>query len=80
MYTRPFAKVTPVHTCGTIDRMMSDAEWPVELFFKCETFQKGGAFKFRGGDLVAAQPDLLPYCHSPCTSAVSSYLGWPLVP
>ena len=46
----PFAKVTPVHTCSSIDDMMSDKidGATIELFFKCETFQKGGAFKFRG--------------------------------
>ena len=49
----PFAKLTPVHTCTSIDDMMSDETdkiegATVELFFKCETFQKGGAFKFRG--------------------------------
>ena len=64
----PFAKVTPVHTCGTLDRLMSDAECPVELFFKCETFQKGGAFKFRGAinsilslSDAEAGPDTAPF-------------------
>ena len=52
----PYAKKTPVHRCATIDALMRparvDLETPhdsdVSLFFKCETFQKGGAFKFRG--------------------------------
>jgi len=34
---------TPVLTCSTIDNMFS-----AQLFFKCENFQKIGAFKFRG--------------------------------
>jgi threonine dehydratase len=34
---------TPVMTCATLDRMAGCA-----LFFKCEQFQKVGAFKFRG--------------------------------
>lgn len=34
---------SPVMTCGTLDHM-ADAE----LYFKCENFQKVGAFKFRG--------------------------------
>jgi len=34
---------TPVMTCSTLDRM-ADAE----IHFKCENFQKVGAFKFRG--------------------------------
>lgn len=38
-----WAHVTPVHTCATIDRRAGRS-----LFFKCEQFQKVGAFKFRG--------------------------------
>jgi threonine dehydratase len=34
---------TPVLTCATLDRLAGRA-----LFFKCEQFQKAGAFKFRG--------------------------------
>ncbi|MEE8335043.1 MAG: pyridoxal-phosphate dependent enzyme [Candidatus Neomarinimicrobiota bacterium] len=34
---------TPVMTCRTLDRISGS-----ELFFKCENFQKTGAFKFRG--------------------------------
>ncbi|HEY7330546.1 MAG TPA: pyridoxal-phosphate dependent enzyme [Gemmataceae bacterium] len=34
---------TPVMTCATLDRMSGRS-----LFFKCEQFQKAGAFKFRG--------------------------------
>ena len=38
-----------MHTCSTLDALVGgDAAADVELFFKCETFQKGGAFKFRG--------------------------------
>lgn len=39
----PFAHKTPVLTCSTLDRLVGN-----HLFFKCENFQKGGAFKFRG--------------------------------
>src|SRR5271166_4098620 len=38
-----FAHRTPVMTCATLDRRAGRA-----LFFKCENFQKVGAFKFRG--------------------------------
>ena len=38
-----FAHRTPVHTCQTIDGMAG-----AQLFFKCEQFQRVGAFKFRG--------------------------------
>ena len=37
------ARRTPVLTCGTLDRLAGRS-----LFFKCEQFQKVGAFKFRG--------------------------------
>ena len=39
----PHAHRTPVLTCGAIDEMLH-----TKLFFKCENFQKVGAFKFRG--------------------------------
>jgi threonine dehydratase/serine racemase len=39
----PFARRTPVETCGALDRRAGR-----RLFFKCEHLQKVGAFKFRG--------------------------------
>eukprot|EP00803_Ostreobium_quekettii_P004369 evm.model.scf_394.5 EVM.evm.TU.scf_394.5 scf_394:44626-49197(-) len=39
----PHAHVTPILTCQSLDNLAGRA-----LFFKCEAFQKGGAFKFRG--------------------------------
>ncbi|XP_020909767.1 serine racemase [Exaiptasia diaphana] len=39
----PFINHTPVMTCSTLDKMAGKS-----LFFKCENFQKTGAFKFRG--------------------------------
>lgn len=41
---RPYVNRTPVMTCATINRMTE-----AEVFFKCENFQKVGAFKARGG-------------------------------
>jgi threonine dehydratase len=41
---RPYIHRTPVLTCTSLDHM---AGFP--LFFKCENFQKIGAFKIRGG-------------------------------
>ena len=41
---RPHIHRTPVLTCSTIDRLAG-----ASLFFKCENFQKIGAFKIRGG-------------------------------
>jgi threonine dehydratase len=40
---RPYAHVTPVLRSAAIDRMTG-----ASVFFKCENFQKVGAFKFRG--------------------------------
>ena len=40
---RPYAHRTPVLTCSSLDAMVG-----ARLFFKCENFQKVGAFKFRG--------------------------------
>lgn len=40
---QPYIHRTPVLTCQSINRLMD-----CEIFFKCENFQKVGAFKFRG--------------------------------
>jgi threonine dehydratase len=40
----PYIHRTPVLTNSTINQMVG-----AELFFKCENFQKIGAFKIRGG-------------------------------
>lgn len=39
----PFIHRTPVHTSVSLNELFTS-----KLFFKCENFQKGGAFKFRG--------------------------------
>ncbi len=50
---RPFAHRTPVLTCGGLNRWVN-----AQLFFKCENFQKVGAFKFRGAcNAVMSLPD-----------------------
>jgi threonine dehydratase len=40
---RQYIHQTPVITCSTLNRITG-----AEIFFKCENFQKAGAFKFRG--------------------------------
>lgn len=45
---RPLIHRTPVLTCETLDRMSG-----ASLFFKCENFQKIGAFKMRGAASAA---------------------------
>ena len=55
---KPFIHHTPVLTCSTLNMMCES-----EIFFKCENFQKVGAFKIRGatnavfslGDAEASQ-------------------------
>ncbi|NOY22421.1 MAG: pyridoxal-phosphate dependent enzyme [Acidobacteria bacterium] len=40
---RPYIHRTPVLTCAVLDRMAG-----ATLYFKCENFQRAGAFKYRG--------------------------------
>ncbi len=47
---RGVANRTPVMTSTTIDRMVG-----ANVFFKCESFQKAGAFKFRGAFNTVSQ-------------------------
>ena len=52
---RPHAKHTPTLTSSSLD-----ARFGARLFFKCENFQRTGAFKFRGAcNAVFAMPDAL---------------------
>jgi len=46
------AHVTPVMTCATLDKLAGR-----QLFFKCEQWQKVGAFKFRGAAHAVSQLD-----------------------
>jgi threonine dehydratase len=51
---RPYINRTPVITCATLDRLTG-----AKLYFKCENFQKVGAFKARGAmnTLLTLSPD-----------------------
>ena len=49
---RPHAKRTPVLTSTTVDELVG-----AKLFFKCENFQRMGAFKFRGAFNALSQLD-----------------------
>jgi len=40
---KPFVHRTPIFTCSTLNEMCD-----AEIYFKCENFQKAGAFKIRG--------------------------------
>jgi threonine dehydratase len=46
----PFIHKTPIFTCITLNKLFG-----CELFFKCENFQKVGAFKYRGATNAVAQ-------------------------
>ncbi|KAG6971963.1 hypothetical protein JG688_00004209 [Phytophthora aleatoria] len=43
-----FAHRTPVLTCHALETIAAEDGAPKRLFFKCENFQKVGAFKYRG--------------------------------
>ncbi|KAI9339858.1 tryptophan synthase beta subunit-like PLP-dependent enzyme [Pilaira anomala] len=45
---------TPVLTSATLDLLASQPHNPVELFLKCELFQKTGSFKYRGASNAIA--------------------------
>ncbi|MFK7768958.1 MAG: pyridoxal-phosphate dependent enzyme [Mariniblastus sp.] len=47
---RPYAHRTPIMTCQAIDDRVG-----TKVFFKCENFQKSGAFKFRGAVNAVSQ-------------------------
>src|SRR5215213_1833234 len=50
---RPFVHRTPVLTCAAVDALAG-----ARVFFKCENFQKAGAFKARGAtNAVLSLPD-----------------------
>jgi threonine dehydratase len=50
---RPFVHRTPVFTCLAVDALAG-----ARVYFKCENFQKGGAFKARGAaNAVLSLPD-----------------------
>jgi threonine dehydratase len=48
----PLVHRTPVMTCSTLDRLAG-----ARLYFKCEQFQKAGAFKFRGASNAVMKLD-----------------------
>ncbi|KAK9759615.1 hypothetical protein K7432_017205 [Basidiobolus ranarum] len=52
----PLIHKTPVMTCSTLDGFsQTEASPDIRLFFKCEMFQKTGAFKFRGASNAVLQ-------------------------
>ena len=49
---KPYINRTPILTCSTINKMSG-----ATIFFKCENFQKAGAFKIRGSGNVILSLD-----------------------
>src|SRR5260370_31048060 len=77
---RPIAQRTPVLTSRSFD-----AESGVNAFFKCENFQKGGAFKIRGASNLVFSlskeelaKGLIAYSsgnHAQATAIAARYVG-----
>jgi threonine dehydratase len=47
---KKYIHTTPLLTCETLNEIASENSNQRNLFFKCENFQKVGAFKFRGNN------------------------------
>jgi threo-3-hydroxy-L-aspartate ammonia-lyase len=76
---RGHAHLTPVHTSRTVD-----AHCDASVFFKCENFQRVGAFKFRGAynalSRLPAGPGVLTYSsgnHAQAIALAGKLLGIP---
>lgn len=72
---KPYIHQTPVLTCSSIDAMVG-----AKIFFKCENFQKIGAFKMRGASyailtLTEAEKDRGVATHSSGNHAQAVALG-----
>ncbi|HJN77111.1 MAG TPA: pyridoxal-phosphate dependent enzyme [Myxococcota bacterium] len=70
--TRAHLHTTPVVTCGTLDERAG-----VELFFKCENFQKTGSFKPRGAlNAVLRLPEHTPGVVTDSSGNFGQALAW----
>jgi threonine dehydratase len=49
---KKYIHTTPLLTCETLNEIASENSNQRNLFFKCENFQKVGAFKFRGNQEI----------------------------
>jgi threonine dehydratase len=65
---RPFIKETPLMTCNTLDELTQ-----ASLLFKCENFQKAGAFKFRGATNSVAKLSLKQAQYGVCTHSSGNH-------
>ena len=67
---RPYIHRTPVLTCTTIDQRVG-----AQLFFKCENFQKSGAFKFRGASHAVLLLDEVQAAQGVLTHSSGNHAG-----
>ncbi len=65
---RPYINETPVLTSQTINKITGS-----ELFFKCENFQKGGAFKYRGATNAVLKLDKQLAANGVCTHSSGNH-------
>jgi len=71
---KPYINRTPVLTCQTIDRMLG-----ATIYFKCENFQKVGAFKARGATNAIRSLDTGMLKRGVCTHSSGNHaqaLAW----
>ena len=71
---RPFINHTPVLTSGSFDQLLGG-----KFFFKCENFQKVGAFKARGATNTVLQLDSSSLIHGVATHSSGNHaqaLSW----
>jgi len=65
---RPYIHRTPLMTSGTINRLFD-----TEIFFKCENFQKVGAFKARGATNAVLSIDPSRICRGVATHSSGNH-------
>ncbi len=71
---RPYVNHTPIITSATLNRMTG-----AEIFFKCENFQKVGAFKARGATNAIFSLEESQTIHGVCTHSSGNHaqaLAW----
>ncbi|HAJ99081.1 MAG TPA: serine dehydratase [Bacteroidales bacterium] len=65
---KPYINTTPILTCKTFNSLLDTS-----IFFKCENFQKGGAFKFRGASHAISCLDSLDAKKGVCTHSSGNH-------
>jgi threonine dehydratase len=63
-----WVKVTPLMTCSSLNELTG-----AKLFFKCENFQKAGAFKYRGATHAVLKLNHEQVIHGVCTHSSGNH-------